>query len=83
MINRSLEKVKREKKRDDGQAKEAGPGPISEDMVGEQKKDPFTDSLKADLPEEQVQQQNERQTGPVPTPPEKQAESPRETPPPA
>ncbi|HPZ42928.1 MAG TPA: PRC-barrel domain-containing protein [Bacillota bacterium] len=83
VINRSLEKVKREKKRDDGQAKEAGPGPISEDMVGEQKKDPFTDSLKADLPEEQVQQQNERQTGPVPTPPEKQAESPRETPPPA
>ncbi len=81
VFNRSLEKVKREKKRSDGQGMETGPGPSSEDRIGELKEDSFKDSIKPDQPEEQARQQNEGHPGPVPAPPEKQEGDPRETPP--
>lgn len=61
-LNRSLEKVKREKKHDDDPAKEAGPGLNGEDRIAKPEEDSprhrSQDSLKPGPPEEQAPRQN-------------------------
>lgn len=78
VLNRSLEKVKRERKRGDDPGKEAGPGPNGEDRISKLKKD----SLNPDPPGTQALRQNETPPGAVPASPEKLAEDPGETTPP-
>jgi uncharacterized protein YrrD len=87
-INRSLEKVRKERKREEDQSKETEPGPNGADRSSypeevsslKDAKDPSSSGPPEDYAPEQ------EETPPLntgPTSPEKQTETPRETPPPA